>query len=77
MVPFNGGGEMIKNVSKDDVTYNNAPFLFEAGTPGIAEIIGLGAALDFVQNLDRKSVLEYEISISDYARTELDNLTGW
>ena len=74
MIPFNGGGEMIRNVSKDDVTYNKSPFLFEAGTPGIAEIIGLGAAIDFVQNLDRKSVLEYEISISDYTRTELEKL---
>ena len=74
MVPFIGGGEMIKNVSKDDVTFNQSPFLFEAGTPGIAEIIGLGAAIDFVQSLDRKSVLEYEISISEYTRTELQKL---
>ena len=43
MVPFIGGGEMIKNVSKDNVTFNQSPFLFEAGTPSIAEIIGLGA----------------------------------
>ena len=74
MVPFLGGGEMIKNVSKDDVTYNQAPFLFEAGTPGIAEIIGLGAAIDFVQRLDRKSILEYEKLVSEYARTELEKL---
>jgi cysteine desulfurase/selenocysteine lyase len=74
MVPFLGGGEMIRNVSKDNVTYNQAPFLFEAGTPGIAEIIGLGAAIDFVQSLDRKSVLEYEKSVSEYTRTELEKL---
>ena len=74
MVPFNGGGEMIKNVSKDNITYNRSPFLFEAGTPGIAEMIGLGAAIDFVQYLDRKSVLEYEVSLSEYARTELEKL---
>ena len=74
MIPFLGGGEMIKNVSKDDVTYNQAPFLFEAGTPGIAEIIGLGAAIDFVLRLDRKSILEYEKSVSEYARTELEKL---
>ena len=74
MVPFLGGGEMIRNVSKDNVTYNQAPFLFEAGTPGIAEIIGLGAAIDFVRNLDRKSVLEYEKSVSEYTRTELEKL---
>ena len=74
MVPFIGGGEMIRNVSKDNVTYNESPFLFEAGTPGIAEIIGLGAAIDFVQSLDRKAILEYETSLSDYTRTELEKL---
>ncbi len=74
MVPFIGGGEMIKSVSKDDVTFNQSPFLFEAGTPGIAEIIGLGAAIDFVRAFDRKSVLEYEISLSEYTRTELQKL---
>ena len=74
MVPFIGGGEMIRNVSKDNITYNQSPFLFEAGTPGIAEIIGLGAAIDFVQNLDRKAVLDYEKSISEYTRTELEKL---
>ena len=74
MVPFIGGGEMIRNVSKDNITYNQSPFLFEAGTPGIAEIIGLGAAIDFVQNLDRKAVLDYEKSISEYTRIELGKL---
>ena len=74
MVPFIGGGEMIRNVSKDDITFNQSPFLFEAGTPGIAEIIGLGAAIDFVQNLDRKAVLDYEKSISEYTRIELEKL---
>tara|TARA_B100000003_G_C10898874_1_gene358389 strand:- start:229 stop:1449 length:1221 start_codon:yes stop_codon:yes gene_type:complete len=74
MVPFIGGGEMIRNVSKDNITYNQSPFLFEAGTPGIAEIIGLGAAIDFVQNLDRKAVLDYEKSISEYTRIELEKL---
>ena len=74
MVPFIGGGEMIRNVSKDNIIYNQSPFLFEAGTPGIAEIIGLGAAIDFVQNLDRKAVLDYEKSISEYTRIELEKL---
>ena len=74
MIPFIGGGEMIRNVSKDNITYNQSPFLFEAGTPGIAEIIGLGAAIDFGQNLDRKAVLDYEKSISEYTRIELEKL---
>ena len=74
MAPFIGGGEMIKSVTKSNVIYNDPPFLFEAGTPGIAEIIGLGAAIEFVQKLDRESIMEYEISLSDYTRTELENL---
>ncbi len=74
MSPFIGGGEMIRSVTKSDVIYNNSPFLFEAGTPGIAEIIGLGAAIDFVQKLNRRSILEYEKSLSDYTRTELEKL---
>ena len=74
MEPFIGGGEMIRDVSKDNITYNKSPFLFEAGTPGIAEIIGLGAAIDFVQSLDRNSVLEYEKLLTNYARTELEKL---
>ena len=68
---------MIKNVTKDDVTFNQSPFLFEAGTPGIAgEIIGLGAAIDFVKGFDRKSVLEYEMSISGIRELSFRNWIG-
>ena len=61
MVPFNGGGSMIKSVTKENVLYNDSPHIFEAGTPNIAEIIGLGSALDFIEDLDQKAVQEYEI----------------
>ena len=74
MIPFNGGGDMIKSVTKDNVLYNDAPHIFEAGTPNIAEIIGLGSALDFIESLDQTAVQEYEIKLSDYAREELKRL---
>ncbi len=74
MIPFNGGGDMIKSVTKENVLYNDSPHIFEAGTPNIAEIIGLGSALDFIENLDQRAVLEYEIKLSDYVRDELKKL---
>ncbi len=49
MRPFNGGGEMIREVAKDWVTYGDPPHKFEAGTPAIVEAIGFGAAIDYVQ----------------------------
>ena len=51
MVPFMGGGSMINEVGRDKITYNIAPHKFEAGTPGIVEMIGLGAALDFIEEI--------------------------
>ena len=49
MPPFNGGGEMIREVTRDRVTYGDPPHRFEAGTPPIVQAIGLGAALDYVE----------------------------
>ncbi len=74
MIPFNGGGDMIKSVTKDGVSYNDSPHKFEAGTPNIAEFIGLGSAFDFIESLDQKAVQEYENKLSDYARLELGKL---
>ncbi len=68
MQPFIGGGDMIREVSKDVVTYNDAPPLkFEAGTPGIVQIIGLGAALDYLMDLGMKNVAAHEAGLAAYA----------
>ena len=56
MQPFHGGGAMINNVSKDSITYNVAPFKFEAGTPPIVPIIGLGAAIEFIQKIGKENI---------------------
>jgi cysteine desulfurase/selenocysteine lyase len=68
MRPFNGGGEMIREVSRDRITYADPPARFEAGTPPIVESVGLAAALDYLMALDRDAVAAHEHDLLDYAR---------
>ncbi len=67
MRPFIGGGDMIKEVSKDQVIYNDPPMKFEAGTPGIVQIIGLGVALDYMMELGMENIAAHEAGLRDYA----------
>ncbi len=69
--PFNGGGEMIQEVTKDTVTYNVAPHRFEAGTPPIAEAVGLGAALDYIEGIGREAIAAHEAELTAYAHERL------
>jgi len=69
--PFNGGGEMIQEVTKDTVTYNVAPHRFEAGTPPIAEAVGLGAALDYIESVGREAIAAHEAELTAYAHERL------
>jgi len=69
--PYNGGGEMIVTVTKDDVTYNQPPHRFEAGTPPIVQAIGLGAALDYIMALGRDKIHAHEAALGDYAMERL------
>lgn len=71
MPPFLGGGEMISQVTQDNVTYADPPFRFEPGTMPIVQAIGLGAAIDFMQSLDRAAVAAHEKSLLDYATARL------
>lgn len=68
MTPYQGGGEMIESVSFDGTTYNQLPYKFEAGTPDIASVIGLGAAVDYVQALDREGAAAHEDALLAYAQ---------
>ena len=68
MRPFNGGGEMIREVTRDFVSYADPPARFEAGTPPIIESVGLAAALDYIASFDRAAVKAHEISLLSYAR---------
>ncbi len=74
MRPFMGGGDMIREVTRDHVTYNDPPMKFEAGTPGIVATIGLGAALDYLTDLGMDQIAAQEVRISSYAQTRLTGL---
>lgn len=76
MRPFMGGGEMIEEVSEDRVTYNHPPHRFEAGTPPIAQAIGLGAALDYMQALGRENIAAHEAALRDYAHERLSRINS-
>jgi cysteine desulfurase/selenocysteine lyase len=71
MRPFLGGGDMIREVTRDAVTYADPPMKFEAGTPGIVQTIGLGAALDYLDELGMEAIAAHERSLRDYARERL------
>ncbi|MFT4792766.1 MAG: cysteine desulfurase/selenocysteine lyase [Paracoccaceae bacterium] len=74
MRPFKGGGDMIRDVGREVVTYNDPPLRFEAGTPGIVQIIGLGAALDYMTGLGMDNIAAHEATLRDYAATRLAGL---
>ncbi len=74
MRPFLGGGDMIRDVTRDTVTWNDPPMKFEAGTPGIVQQIGLGVALDYLMDLGMANVALHERELRDYARSRLDGL---
>ena len=74
MRPFMGGGDMIREVSRDTVTWNDPPMKFEAGTPGIVQQIGLGVALDYMSELGMANIAAHERSLRDYARAKLAGL---
>ncbi len=74
MRPFMGGGDMIREVSRDSVTYNSAPMKFEAGTPGIVQTIGLGVALNYMMGVGMEAIAAHEKELGAYARARLDGL---
>ncbi len=74
MRPFMGGGDMIREVTRDAVTWNDPPMKFEAGTPGIVQTIGLGVALEYMMDVGLDKIAAHEKAICDYARARLDGL---
>jgi cysteine desulfurase/selenocysteine lyase len=74
MRPFIGGGDMIREVTRESVSYNDPPHKFEAGTPGFVQTIGLGAALDYVAGLGMEAIAAHERSLRDYATERLAGL---
>jgi cysteine desulfurase / selenocysteine lyase len=76
MRPFQGGGEMIVDVTEDTVTYNDPPHRFEAGTPPIVQAIGLGAALDYMDRIGRDRIAAHEAELRDYAHERLRSINS-
>ena len=74
MQPFIGGGDMIREVSKSGIIYNDAPMKFEAGTPGIVQMIGLGTAVDYMMDTGMDAIAAHENSLRDYAVAKLAGL---
>lgn len=74
--PYQGGGEMISEVSFAGTTYNELPYKFEAGTPNISGVIAFGAAVDYLQNIGFEAVSGREAELLNYATSELDKIPG-
>ncbi len=74
MRPFLGGGDMIREVSKHEVVYNDPPMMFEAGTPGIVQTIGFGAALEYMMGLGMDNIAAHEDNLRNYAVDKLGRL---
>ncbi len=74
MRPFKGGGDMIRDVGRDVVTYNDPPHKFEAGTPGIVQMIGFGVAIDYVTGLGIDNIARHEHDLRDYAQSKFAGL---
>jgi cysteine desulfurase / selenocysteine lyase len=76
MAPFNGGGEMIRDVFEDRVTYGEPPHKFEAGTPPIVQAIGLGAAIDYVGSIGKARIRAHETELAKYAHERLRQINS-
>ena len=76
MPPFNGGGEMIREVARDRVTYGEPPHRFEAGTPAIVQAIGLGAAIDYINSIGKTRIRAHESALLDYAQRRLREINS-
>jgi len=76
MPPWQGGGDMILEVSFDKTIYNELPYKFEAGTPNISGVVGLGAAIDYLQAICMERIADYEHQLHDYMVGELEKVDG-
>jgi len=74
MKPFLGGGDMIKEVFKFHTNYNEVPYKFEAGTPNIADVVGFGAAIEYLEKIGMENIRKHEISLTEYALESMQSL---
>jgi len=76
MNPFHGGGDMIREVHKYETTWNDLPYKFEAGTPSIADVVGFGAAIDYLSKIGMDNIRQHEIELTSYALEKLSSVKG-
>lgn len=76
MPPYQGGGDMIRSVSFDETTYNTLPYKFEAGTPNIAGVIGLGIAIEYIRSIGFTAIVTHEQALLAYATVLLADIPG-
>mgnify|MGYP002622488020 FL=1 len=76
MPPYQGGGEMIKEVTLEGTTYNELPFKFEAGTPSVGDVLGLGTAIDFMLSIGVENIGRHESDLHDYAVRLMESVPG-
>jgi cysteine desulfurase/selenocysteine lyase len=76
MPPYQGGGDMIASVTFDKTIYNRLPYKFEAGTPNIADTVGLGAAVEYLNQLGIENIEKHEAELLDHATAEVEQIPG-
>ena len=76
MGPFHGGGDMIREVHKHETTWNDLPYKFEAGTPNIADVVGLGSAIDYLTKIGMDNVRKHEVELTRYALEKMSAIKG-
>lgn len=76
MQPYQGGGEMIKDVTFEKTTYNELPFKFEAGTPSVGDVIGLRKAIEYIQSIGLEQIAAYEQELLTYTTEKLSKIDG-
>jgi len=76
MPPYQGGGDMIRKVTFEETEYNTLPYKFEAGTPSIADVVGLGAAIDYLNGIGMDNIAAYEAELLDYATEKARQIKG-
>jgi cysteine desulfurase/selenocysteine lyase len=76
MPPYQGGGDMIRKVTFAETEYNNLPYKFEAGTPSIADVVGLGAAIDYLNEIGMEAIAAYEAELLAYATGQAKHIRG-
>jgi len=76
MPPYQGGGEMINNVSFEKTTYNDIPYKFEAGTPNIADVIALKKAVEYINHIGKDNIMAHELALTEHAHKRLAEIPG-